>query len=170
MLEAYLSNIRSKATNKVFDLNTAIRNAPGNITVTLCREERSHQLGVGPERIAEDLPPIEAPFRIRKRGVETRIILNGIARPVDQVLVANIANARAWYALLKEGKTFADISQVSGTPRRRVQQMLALAFLAPDIVRAVMEGRQPVGFTSDWCLRHDLPTDWQAQRDLIATL
>ena len=28
----------------------------------------------------------------------------------------------------------------------------------------------PQGYTSDWCLRHDLPSDWQAQRDLIATL
>jgi len=34
----------------------------------------------------------------------------------------------------------------------------------------VTEGRQPPGFTSDWCLRHELPSDWQEQRDLIATL
>ena len=48
--------------------------------------------------------------------------------------------------------------------------MLDLAGLAPDIFRGVMDGRQPVGFTSDWRLRHDLPSDWQTQRDLIAAL
>jgi site-specific DNA recombinase len=47
---------------------------------------------------------------------------------------------------------------------------LDLAFLAPDIIRDVSQGKQPFGFTSGWCSRHDLPSDWQAQRDLIATL
>lgn len=48
--------------------------------------------------------------------------------------------------------------------------MLDLAFLAPDIMRDVLDGRQPLGFTSDLCLRHEVPSDWQAQCDLIATL
>ncbi|KRS12689.1 hypothetical protein XM53_08840, partial [Roseovarius atlanticus] len=42
--------------------------------------------------------------------------------------------------------------------------------LAPDIVRDVLEGRQPIGFTSEWCLRHDLPSDWTEQRQHLATL
>ncbi len=48
--------------------------------------------------------------------------------------------------------------------------MIDLAFLAPDIIRDVLEGRQPLGFTSDWCLRHCLPSDWADQRRLLATL
>lgn len=48
--------------------------------------------------------------------------------------------------------------------------MIDLAFLAPDIIRDVLDGKQPVGFTSEWLLRHDLPSDWQDQRALIATL
>ncbi|UYV38327.1 hypothetical protein N4R57_04585 [Rhodobacteraceae bacterium D3-12] len=48
--------------------------------------------------------------------------------------------------------------------------MIDLAFLAPDVVRDVMEGKQPVGFTSDWCLRHELPSDWDEQRQMIAAL
>jgi site-specific DNA recombinase len=42
--------------------------------------------------------------------------------------------------------------------------MIDLAFLAPDIVRDVLDGNQPIGFTSDWCLRHALPSDWDEQR------
>ncbi len=85
-------------------------------------------------------------------------------------MLGNIANAHDWYGMIKAGKTFTEISQTTGTPKRRVQQMLDLAFLAPDIIRDVLEGRQPLGFTSDWCLRHDLPADWKNQRDLIAAL
>lgn len=45
-----------------------------------------------------------------------------------------------------------------------------LAFLAPDIVRDAIEGKQPVGLTSEWCKRHSLPIDWNARRQLIAPL
>ena len=72
--------------------------------------------------------------------------------------------------MIKAGKSFAEIAHESGISKRRIQQMLDLAFLAPDIIRLVMQGRQPIGFTSDWCLRHEVPSDWPAQRDLIATL
>lgn len=48
--------------------------------------------------------------------------------------------------------------------------MIDLAFLAPDIVRDVIDGKQPLGFTSEWCKTHVLPSDWGDQRALIATL
>ena len=51
-----------------------------------------------------------------------------------------------------------------------LQQMIDLAFLAPDIVRDALEGAQPHGLTSDWLLRHELPTNWKEQRALVATL
>jgi hypothetical protein len=52
----------------------------------------------------------------------------------------------------------------------RIQQMIDLAFLAPDIVRDVLDGKQPIGFTSDWFKQHGLPSDWKSQRQLLATL
>jgi len=48
--------------------------------------------------------------------------------------------------------------------------MIGLAFLAPDIVADALEGKQPIGFTSDWCMRHDLPSDWSEQRAILAAL
>ncbi len=160
----------SKRTEDVVGLADSVKLAPGAITITLCPKALAHCIGIDARRIAGDLPAIQSPFRTRKRGVETKIILNGVARAVDETLLANIASAHAWYGMLKAGKTFADISRETGTSKRRIQQMLDLAFLAPDIIRDALEGRQPVGFTSDWCLRHELLIDWQAQRNLIATL
>ena len=62
------------------------------------------------------------------------------------------------------------IAAAEGTSKRRVQQMIDLAFLAPDIVRDVLDGKQPIGFTSDWCLRHEIPSDWSKQRAIVASL
>ncbi|MEM9429595.1 MAG: recombinase family protein [Pseudomonadota bacterium] len=143
---------------------------PGAIHIALGRRALAGILNVDIGRITLHLPPIHAPFRMRKRGVETRLILDGAARSPDDTLIANIANAQAWYGMLKDGRTFSEIASETGISKRRIQQMLDLAFLAPDIVRDILDGRQALGLTSDWCLRHDLPSDWRAQRELVATL
>jgi site-specific DNA recombinase len=84
--------------------------------------------------------------------------------------IRNIARAHVWFEAIKAGQTFDEIAAAAGTSKRRVQDMVGLAFLAPDIVRDVLEGRQPSGFTSDWCKAHELPSDWPGQRALLATL
>lgn len=48
--------------------------------------------------------------------------------------------------------------------------MIGLAFLAPDIARNVLDGKQPVGFTSDWCKSLEPRSDLSDQRALLATL
>ena len=66
--------------------------------------------------------------------------------------------------------TLTMIAKTEGTTNDRVYQLIDLAFIAPDIVRDVLDGKQPLGFTSDWCVRRTLPGSWQDQRALIATL
>jgi site-specific DNA recombinase len=88
----------------------------------------------------------------------------------DETLIRNIARAHAWFGRIKAGATFAEIAETEGTSKRRVQQVIDLAVLAPVIVRDVLDGKQPMGFTSDWCKTNELPSDWSEQRALIATL
>ena len=113
---------------------------------------------------------IKAPFQIRKRGVETKLIFADAPSSRDEVLIKNIAKAHHWFEQIKSGKTFSQIASSDQTSKRRIQQMIDLAFLAPDIIRDVMDGTQPFGFTSDWCLRHAISVNWDEQRATIATL
>lgn len=99
-----------------------------------------------------------------------KLVIGSDTAEIDEKLLANIIRANQWYQRLKEGKSFAAIAAEAGTSKRRVQQVIDLAFLAPDIVRDITNGSQPMGLTSDWCLRHNLPSDWRAQRQHIATL
>lgn len=107
---------------------------------------------------------------MRRRGVETRLVLGNEAQPPDRRLIANIATALSWLDRIKAGKTYAEIAQEDGVPKYRVQQAICYAFLAPDIIRQLLQGRQPVGLTSKWVFRHPLPLDWAEQRALIARL
>ena len=102
--------------------------------------------------------------------METRLVLADDPKTPDEVLINNIARAHNWFEQIKAGKSFAEIANAQQTSKRRVQQMIDLAFLAPDIVRDALEGAQPLGLTSDWLLRHELPTNWKEQRAQVATL
>jgi len=118
----------------------------------------------------QDPLSIKAPFQIRKRGVETKLIFADAPSTRDETLIKNIAKAHHWFEQIKAGKTFSQIAASDQTSKRRIQQMIELAFLAPDIIRDVLEGTQPLGLTSDWCKHHSLPVSWTEQRTLIATL
>jgi site-specific DNA recombinase len=49
-----------------------------------------------------------------------------------------------------------------------VSRLLSLAFLAPDIVEAILQGRQSADLSSARLTnRLDLPFDWAGQRELI---
>jgi len=130
----------------------------------------AEHLAIEPERIETEHLLSRHSFQLRKRGAETRLVLADAPAGQDETLIRNIARAHAWFERIKDGKTFSEIAEAEGTSTRRMQQMIDLAFLAPDIVRDVMDGRQPVGFTSNWCKTHLLPSDWSEQRALLATL
>ena len=109
-------------------------------------------------------------FQIRKRGVETKLVLGNAASNPDETLIRNIAKAHLWFEQIKAGRSLSEIAKAEGTTNGRIYQLINLAFLAPDIIRDVLDDQQPLGLTSDWCVRHTLPTKWQDQRALIATL
>jgi site-specific DNA recombinase len=61
------------------------------------------------------------------------------------------------------------IAAETGLPRRYVSRIMQLAFLAPDITEAILEGRQPPQLTPE-TLRDTLPADWTQQRNQLLKL
>jgi YD repeat-containing protein len=144
--------------------------APGTLTLKLHATAFAERLAVEPDQVDAGRLVSTHPFGLRRRGVETKIVLSDAPTSRDDTLIRNIARAHVWFEAIKAGQTFDEIAAAAGTSKRRVQDMVGLAFLAPDIVRDVLEGREPPGFTSDWCKAHELPSDWSGQRALLATL
>ena len=109
-------------------------------------------------------------FQHRKRGVETKIILANAISPRDEVLFKNIARAHRYFAMVRAGKTYAEISKVEGVSKDRVKKLIELAFLAPDVIRDVYEGNQPLSLTTEWLMRHAVSAIWQDQREMFRPL
>ena len=143
---------------------------PGNIEIAHDREAVGTWLCVLSETINSDALSFSIPFQFRKRGVETKLIIgNGQSRAVDEILIRNIAKAHQYYRALKQGQTFEQIAASENLSKRRILQVIDLAFLAPDIVKSIMQGDQPIGLTAKWLGQNPMPSDWQHQRRIVAS-
>ena len=109
------------------------------------------------------------PLRMKRRGVETRIILaagGDLPRKVDSALLKAVARSRAWFEELASGqvRSLADVARREKVTRRYVERLSHLAFAAPTIVEAICQGRQPAELSTETLLnRVELPLGWSEQ-------
>jgi len=61
------------------------------------------------------------------------------------------------------------LAQRDGITPRYVRRLVDLAFLSPELVEAILQGRQPVDLTATRLAALDLPLDWTDQRGLLAS-
>ena len=159
-----------KGRKQILEFIERIDLAPGTLKIKLSARQLANRLNRNQDEPDARHLTFKTPFQLRKRGVETRIIIADAPIGLDEALIRNIAKANHWYGLVKQGQTFKQIAQSQNTSSDRIQKMIGLAFLAPDLLRQVMEGTQPLGFTSDRAMRRGIPSDWTEQRARFATL
>lgn len=126
----------------------------------------------GCEPRADGLLRITSPVRIHVRGGRTSRIESSAAasraRP-DRTLIAGLRRAHA--ELNERGidvrKIKGPIDEARGVNDPYLRKLTGLAFLAPDIQRAILEGRQPTDLRLADILSCDLPLNWKDQRELL---
>jgi hypothetical protein len=117
---------------------------------------------------------IEAPVAIRRRGVEQRFVLAESAgsdrTSIDPDLVRALVRAHDWWTRIRDGEVdgSAVVAEADGVQSSYVSRLLRLAFLAPDVKRAILDGTAPVDLTTDRLTKHlDLPIEWDEQRRML---
>ena len=86
-----------------------------------------------------------------------------------RALIKAVARGRLWFEQLATGETLEAIADRESVSARYVSRLLPMAFLAPDIVETILEGRHPADLSAARLTnRLDLPPDWASQRELIA--
>jgi hypothetical protein len=70
----------------------------------------------------------------------------------DEALIRALVRAHRWKRLLDHGpyRSAGELSEAEGLTRSFVNRLLRLTLLAPDIVEAVLDGRQPKGVQLDY--------------------
>jgi site-specific DNA recombinase len=144
--------------------------SPGNVRIVLDPTRIADLLTIPADRIDQEALTIIAAFQHRRRGVETKLVLSDAPPDRDEVLLKNVALGHIWFERIKAGQTYEDIAICAGVSKRRVMQVVDLAFLAPNIVSQMLQGKQPTGLTSDYLIKRGLPDNWDKQRRVIAYL
>ena len=91
---------------------------------------------------------------------------DGAPRPrVDNAMVKALARAFRWRRMLDDGAhaTLVDLARAKRLPPSYVSGILRLTLLAPEIVEAILDGRQPAGRQLDDLLE-GFPLEWEGQR------
>jgi DNA invertase Pin-like site-specific DNA recombinase len=122
----------------------------------------------GTEPAAEDdgvRMSLAIPTKPDRRGHNLKLVLRSkkerLAK-IDPDLIALLQKAEATRQQL-----FA-VTDSDKRPDRAAERMARLAFLAPDIVAAILEGRQPPSLTSRRLLKYtSVPLDWKSQRQAL---
>ncbi|MFS2319141.1 recombinase family protein [Maricaulis sp. D1M11] len=149
------------------DIVGLVRVAPTRLRIELDRERVAEMLALSPDGLADDQLATETGFELRRRGVEVKIITGQFERAPDQTLINAIARAHQWLAEARQGVSLAAIGRRHGWTDSPVRQRIRLAFLSPEITRAILEGRQPPELTLQFLLTNPVPLDWDAQAQAL---
>ncbi|HSS64253.1 MAG TPA: recombinase family protein [Gammaproteobacteria bacterium] len=113
------------------------------------------------------------PGRIKRRGVEMRLVLDGPgtqAARSDPALIKVVARAHRWFDDLVTSRvqSLVEIAKREGVSDRYVSHLMPFAFLAPVILEAILEGAQPVDLTAERLTKYtNLPLIWSEQTVLL---
>lgn len=110
---------------------------------------------------------VHAPFRVVKRGGRKAIALpDGASAPrrPDDALVKALVRAFRWRRMLESGDfaTIAELAEREGVAVSYVTRILRLTLLAPDIVEAILDGKQGPEVTLARLLE-SFSAEWQRQ-------
>lgn len=113
---------------------------------------------------------VHIPFRLVKRGGRKEIQMPdgaSSARKMDNTLIKALARAFRWKRMLETGEftTIAELAKREGIAPSYMTRIIRLTLLAPDIVEAILDGKQRPDVTLAWLLE-PLPADWECQRTL----
>ena len=114
---------------------------------------------------------VVVPFTIRKRGGRKLILTpDGTpasqptrARP-DSALLKALARGFRWKKMLQEGnyQTLEEIANAENINPSYVSRLLRMTLLAPELVEAILAGRQPPSLTMARAMQ-PFPVEWRQQ-------
>lgn len=117
---------------------------------------------------------VRVPVTIRKRGGRRLVVApDGAPRSppkarIDNTLVKALARAHRWKRMLDDGRygSVTELAAGEKLDRGYLGKILMLTLLAPDIVEAILDGRQSAELGVQ-VLRQGFSVEWEEQRGTL---
>ncbi|WP_366141428.1 recombinase family protein [uncultured Shimia sp.] len=155
--------LRKGAPGLLANLTAGGQLAKRSIILNLQATELANELGLKPDEIDPSALQIQAPFELRRRGVEGKIVAGDHQPEPDRTMLRALARAHIWTADLRRGKSLNDIAAATSHSESYVRTRAQLAFLSPAIQKTILYGRHPPELTLEKIIRKPIPLDWDMQ-------
>jgi hypothetical protein len=118
---------------------------------------------------------VRIPISLRRQGGRKQVVTPAGATPwvpartrVDSTLVKAIVRAHRWRDMLESGDyaTVRDLAKAEAINESYLGRVLRLTLLAPTLIEAILEGRQPANLELDDLLRQ-FPVEWDKQLETL---
>jgi DNA invertase Pin-like site-specific DNA recombinase/ribosomal protein S15P/S13E len=122
---------------------------------------------------SSDLIQVKTNTELKRCGHQMRLIItdqNKRQHLKDQNLINYLSKAYQWLTLITSGKvqSIKEIAEAEKVDTTHVTRTINKAFLAPDIVRAILNGTQPSHLNLKYIKQFRvLPNDWNEQKSLL---
>src|SRR5258706_3348787 len=127
-------------------------------------------LGVRKPVDADDLISLTIEAKSKRCGGEVHLVVppnsNDSIRHPKPSLIKAVARAHGWYEKVVQGDAFdmRSLARQAGLTERYIGKVFGCAFLAPDIIESILEGRQPHDLNFEKLCGH-APPNWAEQRE-----
>ena len=118
---------------------------------------------------------VVAPASMKRRGIETKLILTDVSAQQDSPdtkLIDLVARAHTWFDDLSVGKirSLDEIVKHERIDDSDVSRTMPLAFLAPDLIELILDGSRKLDVASEHLLRtYKFSPQWNSQRRDLAS-
>ncbi len=119
---------------------------------------------------AAQMLTVRVPLAVRKHRGGRKLMIAPVSTTsrgssaADTTLVKALARAFRWRRMIEAGRygTIDDLAAAEKINSSYVSRLLRLTLLAPDLVEAILDGRQPEGMTLPE-LMEPFPVEWTEQ-------
>ena len=122
----------------------------------------------------EDAPTLtlSAPAHLRRAGMKMKMLIDAKGarkgKPDPSLVKLLVKAQKLKEAIVQGGDRLDRIADSVGVSRSYFTRLVKLAFLAPDITKAILEGRHPPDLTASRLISHaGLPLGWKDQRTAL---
>ncbi|WP_138933368.1 recombinase family protein [Roseovarius arcticus] len=141
--------------------------SPQGIALTLDKTALATGFNIPAGYLAPGLTTIHAPVRLRRRGIEAKLLI-GDHHPVpDPVLMRTLREAHHWVHALRAGTPLTTIAGDNTHHDAFIRTRAQLAFLSPKIQLAIRDGTLPPEITLKRMMRQPIPLDWITQERMF---
>ncbi|MBT5227835.1 MAG: recombinase family protein [Alphaproteobacteria bacterium] len=163
----FAAALKNLAGTELRDVIANVRLGDKQVEVHLNAAELAERLHIEVGELNPEITAIQVPWQIKRRGVETKIIIGDELAPPDSTLIKRLDQAHTWIGEMRRSVPLKMIADQAGVSPAYIRTRSKLAFLSPKIQRAILDGALDPKFTVNLIIGMAIPLKWDAQETLF---